>query len=132
GCFEPFGGVSAGDHVGLNAKRGHKDVVNDIFGGHDQTDLAADGDVQLVDLALAGSVLKLPHPLLADDVDFNRVFRRTVLVKVNLRAPEKDAHRNQQRNYRPERFQFGRAFDRARDLEGIAAAIFDDKENDYG
>src|SRR5258708_37833414 len=83
--FEPFGGVSAGNHVGLDAKRRHKDVVNDVFGGHDQTDLAAHGNVQFVDLALPRSMLELPHPLLADDINFDSIPGRTVLVKVNLR-----------------------------------------------
>ncbi len=128
--FEPFGGVAAGHDVGFNPKCRNKDVMNYILRSHDQFDLAADGYVQFVDLTLTGGMLKLPHPLFADNVDFNRVLRRPVLVKINFRSPKKDTHRNQQRNYRPERFQLHRAFDGARNFEGIAAPVFHDKEND--
>ena len=34
--------------------------------------------MQLVDLALAAGMLRLPHPLLADDEDLQRVGRRVV------------------------------------------------------
>ena len=62
-----------GHDVRLDPKRRNEEVVNHVFGGHDQFDLAADRHVQFVDLALAGRVLKLPHPLLADDVNLDRV-----------------------------------------------------------
>ena len=131
GCFEPFTGVLAGHDVGLDAKRRHEQIVNHVFGGHDQFDLAADGHVQFVNLALPGRVLKLPHPLLADDVNLHRVLGRTILSEINLRAPGEDAQGNQQRNHRPESFEFRRSLDRPRNLKSIATAVSNDKENDY-
>jgi hypothetical protein len=61
--------------------------MNHVFRRHDQLDLAIDGHVQLVDLALPGRVLQLPHPLLADHVNFDRIRRRFVLLEIN-RAPQ--------------------------------------------
>jgi hypothetical protein len=66
--LEPQLRVAARDDVGLHAEAWHEDIVNDVLGGHDQFDGTADRHVQLVDLALAAQVLKLPHPLLADTV----------------------------------------------------------------
>src|SRR5262245_64139670 len=50
-------------------------------------------DLQLVDLALAGHVLQLPHPALAHHVDLHRVVRDAVQGEEHLRAPqEHDQH----------------------------------------
>ena len=68
-------GVAAGHRVLLDAERGHVEAVDHVLGGHGQLHRAADRHVQLVDLALAVEVLHLPHPLLADDVDLQRVVR---------------------------------------------------------
>ena len=92
--FKPFRRVLAGHHIGLDAKRRDEDVVNHIFGCHDQFDLAADGHMQFIDLALAGRMLKLPHPLFADDVNFQSILSRPILGKINLRAPQEDRHRD--------------------------------------
>ena len=85
--------------------------------------------MQLIDFALAGGVLELPHPLLADDVNLHRIFRRPRLRKVNLRAPNEHAQGDQQRNHGPERLEFCRAFDGPGNLERVAAAIADDEED---
>src|SRR5207237_569479 len=78
-------------------------------------------------------MLKLPHPLFADHVDFDRVLRRFVLREIKFRPPHKERDRNQQRNHRPQRFQFVRAFDWPRNFKRIAAAITNDEEdNDDG
>src|SRR5258708_22217344 len=129
GRFEPFSRVPPGHDVGLDPKSGYEHVVNHILCGHDQFDLASDRHVQLVDLALAGAVLKLPHPLFSDHINFECVCRWAILPIEKAGAPKEEAHRNQQRNYRPECFQPVRAFDRPRNLEGVAPAIAYDKEN---
>ena len=81
GGVEPRDGVAAGQHVLLHAEGGDEEAVNHVLRGHDQLDVAADGNVQFVDLALAFGVLDLPHPLLGDDVDFGRVAGRRALLK---------------------------------------------------
>src|SRR2546425_5710329 len=103
GCFEPFGGVFAGHDVGLDTKGGYEHVVNHILAGHDQFDLATNRNMQLIDFALTSRMLELPHPLFADNVNFQSVLWWTILGKVNLRSPNEDAHRNDQGNDRPER-----------------------------
>src|SRR5437899_768334 len=98
GPFEPFGGVFAGHDVSLDAKGGHEHVVNHILAGHDQFDLLTNWNMQLIDFALTSRMLKLPHPLLADNINFQRILWRTILGEVNLRSPNEDAHRNDQGN----------------------------------
>ena len=56
---------------------------------------AADRHVQLVDLALAVEVLELPHPLLADDVDVQRLVGRARHREEHAGAPDEDHHRDQ-------------------------------------
>jgi hypothetical protein len=92
GGLEPFTGVPARHDVDLGAKRGHEEIVNRVLGRHNQLNLATDGNMQLIDFTLSRSVLKLPHPLLADDVDFDRVLGRTIEVEIHLHAPDKDGH----------------------------------------
>src|SRR5260370_37264406 len=92
--FEAFGRVLAGHDVSLDAKRRDENVVNHVFSRHDQFDLPADGHMQFVDLSLAGVMLKLPHPLLTDEVNLSSVLRWTILGEINLRAPRENAHRN--------------------------------------
>ena len=47
-------------------------------------------------------VLQLPHPLLADDVDFHRARGRTGHVEEDLRAPDEHHHRDAERDERPD------------------------------
>src|SRR5439155_18838633 len=124
-----FRRVLAGNHVGLDAERGNKDVVNHIFRSHDQFDLAADGDVQFINLALAGRMLKLPHPQFADDVNFQGILCGSILCKIDLSAPQEDRRRDAQRDYRPQCFKLDRAFDGARNFKLVATPITNDKEN---
>src|SRR5205814_4857571 len=93
-------------------------------------DLLTNRNMQLIDFTLTGRMLELPHPLLADNINFQGILRWTILGKINLCSPREDAHRNDQGNDRPECLQFRRTFDGPRDLEWIAAPIADDKEND--
>src|SRR3989442_15697086 len=98
GRFEPFGRVFTRHHVSLDARGGHGHVVNHILGGHDQFDLLTNWNMQLIDFALTSRMLKLPHPLLADNINFQSVLWWTILGEVNLRSPSEDAHRNDQGN----------------------------------
>ena len=72
---EPHRLVLAGQHVALDAEGRDEEVVDDVLRRHDQFDRRVDRDVQGVDLALAAGVLDLPHPLLGDDIDLQRVGR---------------------------------------------------------
>jgi len=92
GRFEPLGRVLAGNDVSFDTKRRNEDIMNRVLSSHDQLDLAADRHVQLIDLSLSRRVLKLPHPLFADDIDFDRVLRRAIHLEVDLRAPDKECH----------------------------------------
>src|ERR1051325_9226577 len=51
--FKPKRGVTAGHDVSLGSKCGHEEVVNNVFGRHDQFDLSSHWYVQLVDLAVS-------------------------------------------------------------------------------
>ena len=81
----------------------------------------ADRDVQLVDLAHPVHVLDLPHPLLADDVDFGRADRRPGQVEEHLGAPDEHHHRDAERDDRPEQLQRQRPVDRRADLVLVLA-----------
>ena len=61
--------------------------------------------MKLVDLTLAVGVLKLPHPLAADDEYFQRIIGRARHRKVNFRAPDKHDHGQGERDHRPGDFQ---------------------------
>ena len=89
GGAEPGHGVAAGEHVLLHAERGHVEAVDHVLRSHDQLHVAADRDVQFVDLALAFGVFQLPHPLLGDDVDFGRVAGRRAALEVDDRSPDR-------------------------------------------
>src|ERR1043165_690387 len=130
GRLEPLSGVPAGHDVHLDSKGGDEDVVDHVLSRHDQFNLTTYGHVQLINFALAGRMLELPHPLFADYIDLQSVLRRTVLGEINFRAPDEDAHRDHQRDNRPQRFQFVRAFDRAGNLESVAAPVADDEKDD--
>ena len=71
----------------LDAERGDGKVVDHVLAGHQQLHRAADRHVQGVDLPLPAGVLGLPHPLLADDGDAQRVRGRLELADVEVGAP---------------------------------------------
>src|SRR5262249_19530741 len=89
--FEPERGVPAGEDVLLDTKGRHVKAMDDVLRGHYEPHRLAEGDVELVDLALAAEVLRLPHPALADHVDRERVGRRLDHRGVHFRAPIEDA-----------------------------------------
>ena len=111
GGAEPRDRVAAGQHVLLHAERGDEEAVDDVLRSHDQLDVAADGNVQFVDLALAFGVFQLPHPLFGDDVDFGGVARWGAALEVDDGAPGEDHHEDEERDDRPGQFERRGTFD---------------------
>ena len=105
----------------MDAEIRHEKAVDHVLGGQHQLDGPADRDVQLVDLALPFGMLKLPHPLLADDVNDRGVVRGAIGAEVDRRSPDEDDHEDRQRRQRPEQLQrdVGR---RRRRRGGVAGA----------
>ena len=103
--LEPDLDEPAGNDVCLHAHRRNRKIMNDVFRRHDQLDRPTDRHVQLVDLALPGRMLHLPHPLFADDVNVQRLLGRAGHHEVHLRAPEKNDQRDEERHERPRRLQ---------------------------
>src|SRR5712664_2505113 len=66
GGTEPHGVVVAGNNVHLDAKGRDGKIVNNVFAGKDELDVAPDRDVQFIDLAEASGLLDFPHPLFSD------------------------------------------------------------------
>ena len=64
----------------------------------------AERDVQLVDLGPPLGVLRVPHPLLADDVDLQRIGRRLVHPVEHHGRPDEHHHLEEQRHADPEDF----------------------------
>src|SRR6266513_601242 len=71
--FKPLACIPTWHHVGLDAKCGHKKIMDRIFRCHNELALASDGNVKFVDLALPCCVLDLPHPLLTHYKNLIRV-----------------------------------------------------------
>src|SRR5262245_5899068 len=113
GGFEPDRAVLARHDIHLHAKRRDKKTVNHIFGGHRKLDPATDWNVQLIDLALAVQVLKLPHPLLADDIDVERLAWRVIDGEIEARSPDENSHRDEERDDAPHQFENHRPLNRA-------------------
>jgi hypothetical protein len=93
--------LSARNVVLLDAQRRDVEAVDHVLRSHHQPHVLARGHVQLVDLALAARMLRLPHPLLADDKDLQRVCGRVVELQIEVRAPDREADEDQQRRRGP-------------------------------
>ena len=76
GGLKPGLGVAPGHHVLLDAGKPERRRNGSRPASHQQPHRRVDRHVQLVDLARAVRMLRLPHPLLGDDVDFERVLGR--------------------------------------------------------
>jgi hypothetical protein len=72
--------------------------MNDVLSGHDELYFLTHRHVKFIYLALTGSVLELPHPLFAHDVDFEGISGGAILREINLGPPDKYGHRDQQGN----------------------------------
>src|SRR5690349_16222220 len=84
--LEPERFVGARHCVVLHAKCRNVEAVNDVLGAEQYAHSLAERKVKRVDLALAARILRLPHPLLADDVELEIGLRRLVKIEIGLRA----------------------------------------------
>ena len=129
---EPHGVVMARHHVHLHAKRRDGEIVDHIFAGHDQPDVAPYRHVQFVNFFQPVGLLHFPHPLLADHVDVQRVRGRMPVIDIHLGAPGEHEHRQYQRNHDPCRFQSHVAVDGNTDFIRALALVFEEEINDRG
>src|ERR1700676_1486609 len=74
-------------------------------------------------------MLQLPHPLLADDVDFRGIFGRSVFLKEDDRTPGENNHENTQGDDGPGDFQNDRTFN-GMSFTPMAAAELRHKHDD--
>src|SRR6266404_1029165 len=132
GGTEPHRIVMAGNDVHLDAESGDRKVVNDVFAGQDELDVAANGNVQLVNLAQASGLLNLPHPLLPDYVDIERIHGSATIVHVHNSAPAKHGQGQKQRNYDPGSLQSHVAVNRNAHLSGMFATVLKKEIDDRG
>jgi hypothetical protein len=85
--------------------------------------------MQLVNLALAAFVLKLPHPLLRDGVNVGGALGRGTFLKVNVGTPDKDAEENAEGDNRPGKLERVGTFNMYGLMAGTAA-VPDREDND--
>src|SRR5580704_6630894 len=83
---EPHGVVVARHNVHLYAESRNEKVVDNVFAGHHELDVAANWNVKFVDLPVAIGLLNFPHPLLADDVDVQGILRRMAEIDIDDRT----------------------------------------------
>src|SRR6266581_9052192 len=120
---EPCGGVAAGDHILLDTKCGEIKAVDDILRGQNHLDVASDGNVQLVNFAMAFFVLKFPHPLFSYDINFGGSARGSAFLEKDDGAPHEDDHENSEWYDRPGNFQYRRAFNLLGSVAGTATIL---------
>src|SRR4029077_474505 len=118
-------------NVHLDAKGGNGEIVNKVFAGEEQLDVAPCGDVQLIAFSQASGLLAFPHSLLSDDVDVEGVHGHAAIIHVDHRAPAEHGHSQKQGNGDPGGFQSHVAVNRNSDIAGILAAVLK-KEIDNG
>ncbi len=104
GRFEPHRFVSAGQDIVLDPECRNKEAVDHVLRGQHQPDGLVDRHMQRIDLALAARVLDLPHPLLADDKDFEITGRRLVKPDIDHRTPDEEHQKRDQGRNRPADF----------------------------
>ena len=99
--LEPYTGVFPRYNILLHPKCGDKEAMNDILRRHRCCYCAIDGHVQFIDFPLPFGVLEFPHPLFADDLNFDRVGRSSFDPKIRERVPGKEYQRKKNRSDRP-------------------------------
>src|SRR6185312_9401583 len=99
--LKPYGRVAAWDHLALDAEVRHREAVEHVLGDHGQLDGHAGRYMQRIDFMLSAGMLRLPHPLLADDVDVHGIGRRVVDAEVEQRAPHKADQEDAERDDGP-------------------------------
>src|SRR5690625_7881590 len=91
--LEPEPCRAAGHCILLDAEGGDEKGVDHILAGKLDHHGTANGHMQGVDLALPARMLDLPHPLLADGADMERVFRDLIALDVKRRRPAEETGR---------------------------------------
>ncbi len=99
--LEPHLGVAVGQGGDLHPHRRQVEGVDHVLADDPQLDRLADGQVQVVDLGLAGGMLELPHPLAADRLDHHRVGGWVARLDVELRPPDEEHQGEQERDQHP-------------------------------
>ncbi len=127
---EPHGVVMSRNHVHFHPERRHCKIVNHIFAGHDQPDIAANRHVQLIDLFAAIGLLQLPHPLFPDHINVEGIGGCVPVIHVNRRAPSEHRQQKRERQSNPGNFQPQVAVNRHTDFSGRLALVFE-KEIDH-
>src|ERR1043165_2756333 len=84
-----------------------------------------------MDLWLAGLVLQFPHPLLSDHVNFDSICRRFVLLEINLRAPAKHRHGDEEGDDGPESLELVRTGDGTWNLVRRPASITNHEKDQH-
>src|SRR5579884_339974 len=84
--------------------------------------------MQFVDLTLSFRVLKLPHPLLADDVNIECVVRDRIFLEINFRSPCEHEERDNERDDRPGTFKHHGTGNGPRYFVRVAPAVLYKKE----
>ncbi len=87
---EPFIGVAIRQNILLQAQRRQIEVMDHVLRCHRQPYVGESGHMQFVDFARAARMLEAPHPLLGDDMNFQRVFRRRGLQQFFRSRPPED------------------------------------------
>ena len=67
---EPHRLERAGDDIVLQPEGRDEEAVDDVLRSQDKAHSLADRHMQRIDLPLSAGVLNFPHPLLADDIEF--------------------------------------------------------------
>ena len=130
GGLEPQLHVPTWDGVDLGSESREIQAVQHVFRSHRDLDRAARRDVQLINLALAFEVLKLPHPLLADRVNLHRLFGWAAQVVEDRGAPAEHDHGNHRGNHTPQQLHREIALDACPNLTGVTTVIFDPEADD--
>ena len=128
--LEPGLGVAAGQRVLLHAERRHVEAVDHVLRRQQHLHRPRDRHVQLVDLPLAAQMLELPHPLLADAVELERVGRRRVREEEHVRAPDVREEKDDERDDAPGDLEPVRAVDLRRTLVAGTPAVADREVED--
>src|SRR5215475_9627385 len=129
GRLEPEARITPRQNVLLEAKRRQKKIVDHILRCHHKFDRLPHRHMQLVYFPLPFRMLRLPHPLSADDADLEGIVWRAENVDKNDRAPNKDHHRQTERDHGPKDLQPEGSLDGSGPLILRATAIFDGEEN---
>src|SRR5436305_1904256 len=105
GGFEPGCGIATGQHVCLDPKYRNKEPVNHVLRNERDLDRTPCRNVERVDLALSSGMLELPHPLLAHSINLQSIGGRALYMEIQGSAPDKDHHRDAERDHRPHNLQ---------------------------